>query len=206
LDYEYFRNNLHNEDLPYYGNLDLVIECFSLLSGESTMESLSLYDISKKLNLSCTIETINRHIKLFILSLYKYANGIKKHSLFSKEDVEEYYKNNCDNLSIHELNSYNAYFEGKTVKSEFGKDIDNLSDLLIFKLLKDKNPDFFNLELATKEDIDFLLENYYYELEPHIRSALIFRFGLNERNYMSLHDLNSCKKLIRSISENSFYK
>lgn len=203
FDYEFYRNCMNSEELPYDGNLSLVNECFSLLVGENTMESLSLEDIASRLNLSCSIETINRHIKLFVLSIYKYKMGIKKYNLFSNEEIEAYYFKNKESLSVHELNCFSAYFNSKFIRSEFASERDCLNEVIVFDLLKERNPQFFDFESANVDEVDFILTNYYYDLEPITRRTLMLKYDLNERNYMSKAEISDSQKLVRRMAESN---
>ena len=96
FDFEKYRILVNESKLPYYGNLSLAKQCFELYTGESTMGNLSIPDIIKELNLTCSTETVRNHITLLMLSIYKFQRGIKKQNTFSDEDIREYYLKNQD--------------------------------------------------------------------------------------------------------------
>ncbi|MBE6157057.1 MAG: sigma-70 family RNA polymerase sigma factor [Firmicutes bacterium] len=199
FDFETYRELIDNPNLPYYGNLLLIKKCFELYTGESTMDNLSISEVIHDLGLSCNAETVRNHMTLLILSIYKLQRGIKKQTSFSDAVIREYYMRNQEEMSLHRLECFNRYLSGSTAKSEFTDDTEFVSDTIIFDLLKDQNPDFFDLENVTREEVWVLLKKYYNELNEGTRNALIGKFNLCERDFMIEEEKEKAFSLIRKL-------
>ena len=168
---------------------------------ESTMENYTIPEILQKLNLSCSEETIRRHIMLYVLSVFKYQLGIEKQIYFTYDEVLAYYQSNKDNMTLSKEDDYIRYLNGLNKRSEFTFSEDNLSDDLIFDLLKYKNPDFFNIATATKEEVSFIVNEYYNKLNLSTISVLIKKFNLQDKDFMNQSDVEKAEILIRKLQK-----
>lgn len=203
FDFDFYRNFSSQRELPYYGNLELVKNCFDLYVGESTLENLSILDIKEKLNIACSDESIRRHMMLFVLSFYKYQYGIRKHITFSYEEIEEYYNQFKDTLVFTIKEDYIRYLTKTNSRSEFTSSDDNISDTIMFDLLKYRNPDFFNVDEVSKEEVADLVNEYYDKLNPRVRDTLIVKFGLKARDFMKEREIQAAARLVRKLEKNT---
>jgi len=175
FNFELYRNLVNNPLLPYEGNLQLAKECFDLYTGESTLENYSIPDIIDKLHLECDKETVRRHIISLALSIYKLNSKVKRKFIFTIEEVREYFEKNKNSMSRERANVYINFLNGTFVRSEFSSEM-SANDQIRFDLLKDRNPDVFNLENANFLEVFVLLQNYSNSLDYEVFLELIHKF------------------------------
>lgn len=196
FDFEMYRSLVNEPMIPFSGNFELTRKCFELYTGESTYENLSLKDIMKRLNITCSEETVSRYIKLFMLSIYRLQNGIKINYSFTDEEIERYYELNKDEMNAHRKDAYERYIKG--FRSEFFSNKDNLSEGIIYDLLKARDPNIFDLNTITREEVIGILRKYYDLLKPKTRNTLMNMFKIQEKEFMSKRELERVLKLVEN--------
>ena len=196
FDFEMYRSLVNEPMIPFQGNYELTRKCFELYTGESTYENLSLKEIMIRLNITCSEETVSRYIKLFMLSIYRLQNGIKVNYSFTDEEIERYYELNKDEMNAHRKDAYERYIKG--FKSEFFSNKDNLSEGIIYDLLKARDPDIFDLNTITREEVIGILRKYYDLLKPKTRNTLMNMFKIQEKEFMSKRELERVLKLVEN--------
>lgn len=196
FDFEMYRSLVNEPMIPFSGNFELTKKCFELYTGESTYENLSLKDIMKKLNITCSEETVSRYIKLFMLSIYRLQNGIKINYSFTNEEIESYYLMHKNEMNAHRKDTYERCITG--FRSDFFSNKDNLSDIIIYDLLKARDPHIFDLNTTTREEVIGILKKYYDLLKPSTRNSLMSMFNIQEKEFMSKKELDRVLKLVEN--------
>lgn len=201
FDFDYYLEAIKNPDLPFSGDLSLAIQIFNLSFGMDGEERMSISTIMEKLQLDFGATAINKTINSLMLSVCKLKDGIKIDKTFYFEQVYSYFVNNYIDIPIYRRKIYQKYFD--RVKSQ--KNINGLgfklSNEIIYDLIKANYTNTFELENATKEEVLELINKHGKELNRRVRSELMGRFDIRERDYMNSKDINHIFKMLNALDE-----
>ena len=190
---------INNPDLPFSGDLPLAIQIFNLSFGMDGEERMSVPTIMEKLQLDFGSTTINKIINSLMLSVCKLKDGIKRENTFSFEIVYSYFTSNYIDIPIYRRKIYQKYFN--RVKSQ--KNINGLgfklSNDIIYDLIKANYSNAFELEKTTREEVLKLINKFGKELNRRIKSELMGRFDIKERDYMNGKDINHIFKMLHTL-------
>lgn len=198
FDFEYYRKVINDDNLPFYGNLELAKQIFELFFAECNVTRNSVPKIIELLNLKIDESTIIRMINILMLSVCKLKDGIKK-SEFSYDEINEFYLTHKDSMTLAHQNIYKAYFESKTryINNYFSK----VNNIITFDILKSKHNDCFNLEKMTKEEAVTILKKYRKQLKKSTCEGISILFDIKERDFMSGRELNHVYRLLNKLEK-----
>jgi len=198
FDFEFYRKEKYNPELPFYGNRKLATQVFDLFFGEDNIKGLSIPEIINKLNLTNSQTTVSNMLSSFMLSFCKLRDGIVKDG-FSYEEIQEYYNNNFMNMSEEKLRIYGNYFKRKNnVKIINGK-ASNVSDIISYDLLKSGNPDFFSMGATDRDEIFSILKKHFKNMSKSTREYLMFRFNISYRSLLNGREINHVYRLLDAL-------
>lgn len=201
FDFDYYEKAIKNPKLPFYGNLQLTTKIFDLYFGQSQMERKTLNEIIKELHLTVGATTVKRNILSLMLSVEKLKMGIEKNETYTYEQVLDYYNKNYKNMSEAKRKTYQRYFK-KMENPRFNHSkYQNPTSDIIFDLIKEHNPNYFNLSTKTKEDILKLLKNNNIKISKSYRCQLMQLFNITEREIMNGKDINHVFRIINKLEK-----
>ena len=199
FDFDYYLEAIKDPDLPFLGDLQLAVQIFDLVFGMNGEERINTPLVIEKLGLDYGETTIHQTIINLMLSVCRLKDGIKRDKTFSFEQVYSYYINNCENMSLHHRKLYQTYF--KKVKNQ--KNINNLgfslSNKIIYDLIEANYSDIFKLKNASREEVLELIKKFGKELSRGVRTELMGRFGIREREFMNGRDINHVFKMLHFL-------
>jgi len=201
FDFEYYRNNKDNPQLPFYGNRELATVCFDMFFGEINMKRMSVPDIIKTLDIDNSLTSVNRLIIDFMISFCKLKSGIYKVKEISNENIYAFYDEKEMELLQYEKDAFLKYFSllenSKKINSKRRK-TNNMINYIILKYL---NPEFFSLNNATREEVISILKKHRKEIIPSVYRNLMARFEITEKEFMNGKDKNHVIKILSKIEK-----
>lgn len=195
FDFDYYMEAIHNPDLPYEGDLSLVVKVFNLMFGMDGKERMSIPEIKEMLQLDFAETTISKAISFLMLSVCKLKDGIKKDKTFPFEQVYSYFNDNYDDIPFNRQKVYLKYFNSKKQKNLNGLGF-KLSNDILYDLIKENYPNAFTLKTISREDVLKLIKNYNKELNGRTKRELMGAFDIRERDFMNGKDINHVFKLL----------
>lgn len=199
FDFDYFDKVIDNPDIPFKGDKNLVKEMFNLYTGNSGDVPMSIPQIIKHLNLDINNSVISKAMTGLMVSVCKYRDGIKLKYLPTYEEVRSYYDNHKEEMTKEELSSFLAYFKTHRKKVVMEK-ISVPDKRMLYLLLKEKYPDLYDTDTASKESVINLIKAHHNELDEDLVKLLQSEYGIMNRELLSEEDYEKMRKLIVSIT------
>ena len=173
-DLSYAQRVLDNEDLPLYGNKELLIEIYNMYFGKEEKDKVYTIDeINKILGSIYSNEEIENAISSVILAVLKYKNGIKKEkSVLTKEELIEFGKRNWTKLSSkeleyiqelstsHDLRPINTRTVPKSLKIKIANKKEKIKKFEFANTTRKEAINIIRSKRLTKETRDIIM-NYY---------------------------------------------
>lgn len=185
-------------------NYEEVVEMFKKLNYNLTSQELKLLEkyfdkeneIRKLKELQMDETTIQKIINFLMLSVSMPKDSSEK-TEFSYEEIECFYLNNKDNMSIKLQNIYLAYLNSDSQK------IDNRSSKMKIKddILNPKETDKINVTVMTKDSVVYILKRYGKNLEEDTYLNLMNLFAITKRDFMNGKELNQIFMLLNNLEK-----
>lgn len=206
FDFDYAREILYKEDLPFYGDADLARKYFIGYFGVDGNVPKKRSDLIKELNLYDDYKTHNM-LKDFMISVLKYKEGYRKIKSFDRDDIYIYYHDNkkkyngyCQRLFEKELNDDHDYVTNIREPNRF----------VTMEMLKSKGIKMIDLNnVPMDKRVELIRRNPYKLSKSQIEairkyykiSKRVFMNGERKRklfNYLSrfLVERNNVKKMV----------
>jgi len=200
FDFAYYRGVVDNPELPFYGDIELAKTIFNLHHGETILGNMSIPKIMKYLNIPFGESTINKLLFSLMVSVYNYKAGERKDNLLTYDSVSSYYERNWEYMSEVKKEKYETYLRnsGKN-RMIFLTPLINTS--IIYDLLKEQNPDFFDFDSIKREQVIEILRKYHKELDLETCNCLMCTFDIREREIMSGKDINHVFKILSRLEQ-----
>jgi len=198
FDFEFYRNHKNDSNLQYFGDIDKMIQIFDMYFGESNIKRLSSLEIIKKLKLDISQSNFNLAISNFMLCFCKLKDGIIKIKTPDEAEIVEFYKKKKDELTNIQITNFHKYFMSLDKKS-INKNYTYVTSNIIFYILKDKYPNYFDLNTVTRgEVINILKENLNY-IDDAVKYYLFEKFEISEREFMSDKEIYQVYKILNKL-------
>ena len=199
FDFDYARNVIHNEDLPLYGDKELLIKIYQMCFGENGYNRTSIPQIVKELDLPYNTTAVNNSIYSVMLSIEKYKIGIKKAKEFSIEEVILYYKKYNDEMNSYEKEEFKRLLKRLLKNRGLNRSRNDFGSTINYKLLREFSELPFLFEKATLEDAKYLLMNNKYHFSGKTKEILKNYYGISNRNLMNSKDKMQILMLLNSL-------
>ena len=197
FDYEFYRENVDNPKLPFYGNREKAKYIFELFTGESGHKRESIPSILENLGEKFGETTCKTIINTYMLSFCQLKSGIEKVPNFTIEEVTRFYNMKKDNMTLTQMRHYERYLNFERKKEGDGPADFNLR--ITTEMLQDKYPEFFSFEAATHQSIKSLIKENYQLLSTPVKDSLMAMFGISEREFMSGKDKNHVIRILGEL-------
>lgn len=200
FDFDYYKEAIKDERLPFYGNLNIATKIFDLFFGMESIERKSAIEIIKTLNLKTKASSINNSIYCLMLSVCKLRSGIYKDKEPSYETILSYYEAHKDSMpSTHKV-YYQRYFKRMNNPRIINGIKSLMSDYIIYDLLKEFHQDeCLRLESMDSNEALKILKSNEYKLCKSVREGLMAYFGITGKDIMSGKELNHFYKLMNYL-------
>lgn len=189
FDFDYAREVIFNENLPYYGNIKKAHELYCRRFGDDGLAPYSFmnkFDEEEEFNYIATKE--------LMLAVLKYRDGLRKTKMPSLEEIKFLYEKKKDFLYKQDKEMYErtikAYQSNPVVKSE-----DYISRNVLYDYYVEKGNDIYDIRQAT--NIDKIIHDNPYKLTKIQIRYIKDYFNLPERNFISGKDR---LKLFRAVA------
>ena len=193
FNFDFYRKEKYNPNLPYNYDISLAIKIFDLYFGENENMRYTTPEIIQKLNLDMSLSVVNSIINELMLSFCKLENGIKAAPKFSYDEIKKYYDENNVNMPQYKKQIYIDYLESRKRK------YNGVSSLIIFDLLKDRYPEHFVLSNATREQVLYYLKKYNKQMDNSVKESLMMKFRIYERDLMNGADLKHVYRILNKL-------
>ena len=193
FDFDYYLSINNYNELPFYSNINLAKKIFDLYYGMNEAP-ISLAAIKEGLNLDYNLAGLSHLLSNFVLSIYKYRDGIKRIKSFSFDEVLNYYNKYKDNMSIQHQLYYDRYINKRTNKV-LNTYTNNINREILFDLIKDST-DYIPLSSLTKDDIIDILNTYDKELSKDIKNKLKLLYDIDSINNK---EINKFYKILNQL-------
>lgn len=198
FDFEYYEEAINNPKLPFYGDLELAIKIFDLYFGQSKVQKESMPKISESLDGVMSTAALHKIISNLMLSVCKLRDGYNKEFYISYDDVKKYYEKNKCSMDLCRLSSYQNYFRNVEKYNKRGLEVIP-NQTIIFDVLADLGKECFRIKQADKEEVLNLIREYHDLLSPRIRTDLLLRIGVRERDLMNGKDKNHVYRILGNL-------
>ncbi|MDE6142291.1 MAG: hypothetical protein K2G03_06775, partial [Bacilli bacterium] len=179
IDFDYFWSNALENDIPYYGNKELALElCFLYYE-----KRMSQSDIVKYHHPELGDTTVNELIKAFTAAVIKHQKGIRKINDFSCEEIAAYYDVHKDEMGVVSNKIYRNYF-AKVKKNGPASKI-RPNKVITYDLIREKYPDYFQLETATPESVRDILGEVSHTMSKETIETLESIFGVTNADILN---------------------
>lgn len=201
FDFDYYLKSIPNPDLPFYGDLPLAIQIFNLSFGMTGKEKMGAPEVIKSLGLDYDPSTINNINASLMLSVCKLKDGITKQKTFSYDEIYSHYERNLDNIPQYCRRYYEKYFRNVQNRRIINGDKAPVSYFIIADLIATTYPNAFKLNTATRDEVIHIIRRYGKQLNKRVRSELMRRYNIKEREFMNGKELNHVFKLLDTLDE-----
>ncbi|HAB65872.1 MAG TPA: hypothetical protein DCE23_00750 [Firmicutes bacterium] len=199
FDFDYYLKAIDNPDLPFYGDLSLAIQIFNLSFGMGVKERMGAPEVVKYLGLDYDPSTINSINSSLMLSVCKLRDGITKQKTFSYDEIRSYYDNNFATIPQYCRNYYDKYFSNVENRRIIKGERAPVSYFIIADLIAATYPNAFKVDTATRDEVIGIIKKYGKDLKKRIKIALMGRFDIREREFMSGKDINHVFKMLYTL-------
>lgn len=199
FDFDYYYEAIENPDLPFYGNLEIARQIFELYFGMNEMRRLSIPEIKERLGLDVQTTSINNAVYSIMISVCKLKEGIKKQREFTYEEIVDYYERHKDEMdSVHRV-YYDRYFMKVKHDRNINGKVTKISEMITYDLLKEREPNLFKLDTASKADMERILNDKSFILDSKTKHTLLER--INPHGELDGRDINHIYRIINSLLE-----
>jgi len=198
FDFDYYLEVIDNKDLAFVGDIELSKKIFNMYFRMNGVDKKSVPEIIDILELSYVTTTVQDTIYNLMLAVCKYKDGIRKNSIYSYEDVFNYYEKNKDSLPPYKKEIFEGYLNGG--KSRRINQLNELSGAILYELLKDENKLQFDLSCSKKEVIN-IIKKYGKMLPVSTKEALMDKFSIREREFLSGKEINHVYRILDNLTK-----
>lgn len=198
FDFDYYLEVIDNKDLAFVGDITLAKKIFNMYFRMDGVDKKSVPEIINILGLSYVTTTVHDTIYNLMLAVCKYKDGIRKNSMYSYEDVFNYYEKNKDNLSFYKKEIFEGYLNGG--KSRSVNQLNEISGAILYELLKDENKLQFDLSCSKKEIIN-IIKKYGKMIPTSTKEGLMNKFSIRDRELLSGKEINHVYRILDSLSK-----
>lgn len=198
FDFDYYKEAIKDDKLPFYGSLDKAAKIFNLFFAMDGIQRCSALEIIKRLNLDNKTTSVNNCVNNLLLSVCKLRDGMFKEQVFTYDEIKDYYDRNKDKMkSVHRV-YYDRYF-ARMKNNELNGSQSKVSSYITYDLLKERCNDLFKLEDADRSFVINILRDRLFPLSSETRKALMFYFNIRKRDLMKGKDINHLYRLVHSL-------
>lgn len=160
FDFDYAREVVTKEELPYYGNKPLAIQIFNMSFGEDGSFPKTSREIIQELALNPNTST-SAIVKNIMIAVLKYKDGIYKNKNVTYQEVASFYLQHKNDYTPHQQ----KYFE-RTLKNLQSNEILKVSEyrneFVIYEILKSRGELVFNFHISKPEAYQLIKNNPYH--------------------------------------------
>lgn len=176
-------------DIPFWGDICAINYFWNSVCNCVSDDGATYLKIKRDVETRFNVSDIESLLESFILSAYRLQGGIARFNGITPEDIAIY-------MAQHPEHS------GQTVQGNCGPvsdmyNPDFVDDTIVYGILKNINPEYFNLDTITKSEVEKILANYGEDLEPTTYKYLAARF---RKNGQSAIGIDTIKKYIKRVS------
>lgn len=197
FDFAYYREVIDNPKIPFYGDKELAKIIFDLFFGESILGGMSVPKIKEYLNIPFNTSTINKFIFTLMVSIYKFREGITKDELLTYENILSYYERGKNEMNSHKRKLYENCLNNELNKLIYTRPFNQTT--IIFDLLKEKYPNYFDLDKVDRKEVIKILRKIYYALDLKTAQTLMSLFEISEREFMNGKEKNHVFKILNRL-------
>ncbi len=196
FDFDYYEQVKEEETLPYYGDISLAKKVFDM----HYKERLDYNEIVDILNLNCQSKDLSKTISNLMLSVCKFQSGFSIIKTFSNSEIEDFYEKHQYEMTDYEKEKYITYFKRASGDKGINEDVIP-SYAIIFDLIKEHYPDYFQINASSKEEIIYLIMKYFKDFTVQERNNLMMIFGISERIFMNDKEIDQVYHLLNALDE-----
>lgn len=198
FDFDYAREVIQNNDLPFYGEKEKAYEMYVRHFGDDGNPPVSTGQIIDDLVVSENTKT-NYVIKRLMIACLMYKDGYRKLNTITSEEVKSTYERHKDEYNKFERGIFETYF-----KIDYEKNLINgrtINDFIIYEVLKDKNNSIRHLKDMSLSEIHNIIKN-----NPFNLTKAQLEFIRNYRKIPKKHLMSGKRKIkLYKILEKGLY-
>ncbi len=199
FDFDYYKEAIKDERLPFYGNLKEATQILELSLGMRDEERLTFPQIKERLNIEMSVSSMSQVVSFLMLAVCKLRIGIYKEKTYPSKRVEDYYNLHFKDMGAVEKKVYEKYLKYQKDHKKRNKRTHRIPGLILNDLIKEDYPDAFRYESATREEVLEILKNPNLNLSSRIRRQLMFHFNIPERIFMKGKELSHIYRIFNQI-------
>ena len=198
-DFAYARTVIHNEDLPIYGNHELLIKVYQMYFGENGYHKMSVPQIIDTLKTDISSTALSNMIYTLILAIEKYKIGIIKTKEFSFEQLQTYYEKYESELSPSYLKKFRHLLKRMSNETWLIRRKSIFPVEISYKLLCEYEELPFKFTKSSEEDAKKLLAEREYPFRAKTKYLLRQYYNISSRSVMNPRDKVKAIKLLGPI-------
>lgn len=187
FDFDYAREVLDKDDLPYFGDYELARYYYNRYFGDDGELADSRSDLIEELDISEETKT-SAMIRNLMISCLMYKQGYRKYKTIDIQELEAYYDKHKDNMPM--------YLKKIFLSSIKHNDPTRISELAIYEILKDRGEDIFHIKDISKSDAANIIRENPYNFSSYQLESIRKLFHLPKRNFMNGSKKHKLYKLV----------
>lgn len=189
FDFDYAREILDKEDLPFFGYYELARYYYDRYFGDDGKLPDSRGEIIGDLNISGETKT-SAMIRDLMIACLMYKGGYRKYKTVDISEIEAYYNEHKESLP--------GYLD-KVFKSSIRQnDPTKVSELAIYEILKSKGEDIFHLKNISKYEAISILRDNPYNFSSYQLEVIRNYFKIPKKDLMNGKSKHKLYKLVGS--------
>ena len=205
FDFEYARNVITCEDLPFNGNLEVARNIYNYVWGEIDGKCHNYIEAIKYWKLDLDNRRVSEYLINLMIAISKYRKGFRKANFWGYSDVKKLY----DKLLLKGLRKQEEeYFEHYFKRVEDGGDESEICDWILYEIIKDRKMAIFSFDMS-KEEVKPLLKKISMTNKKML-SIVMRYYGFSERNILNGKEINQILRifdcLATRLDKNKQYK
>ncbi len=183
FDFKFYEENRLNPKISFIGDIELIDKIFRLYYGLDLGNRMIISKIITKLGLSYKSSFVQRNIRLYMLAICKFKNGIFKEKNTITKTVEKEF------LKYFRNHEKQIYFNRRALK---------INKIVLNALLEKQDSNYFRIEYAFKDQIKEILRKY---LTKGIRNELMAILKISEKEFMSGKEISRVFKILDNLDK-----
>lgn len=161
FDFEYAREVIDKDDLPFYGKKETVSKIYTRYYGDDGLAPDSREKIVDELNIHEDAK-INYAIKRLMIACLMYKEGYRKLNTVTDEEIKNTYEKHKNEYNKFERGIFESYFSIDYERNLITGRI--INDFIIYEVLKDKNEQIRHIKDLSQSEIYNILKNNPYNI------------------------------------------
>ncbi len=183
FDYDYYFEHQFDEDILYYGDLDLARKVIYMFFEERKYAPT----IIDELSLDISESYLKNVMWDYILAVMKKQAGVKKAREFTYEEICEYYSRHESEMTASHKVYYHRYFNQRANRKFSINQL--VSTVITMDLIMERFPDkYIRLESVNRGFILDFIHRFGSAMSRRHLETLEWMFGINNRDFMSGKD------------------